>query len=149
MTDDIYQSIPHPGLWADLILVVHALIVCYVIGAQLMIVLGWLRGWAWVRNAWFRLFHLVTILIVMLQAWLGLLCPLTVWERELRRAAGQAFHERSLIEHWVTRYLYLDLPWWVFVLAYTLFAALVVWTWWRLPPRFGRRRRIAAREEVD
>ncbi|HKL51189.1 MAG TPA: DUF2784 domain-containing protein [Wenzhouxiangellaceae bacterium] len=109
---------------------------CFVIGAQLMIIVGWWRGWAWVRNPWLRVAHLVTILVVMLQAWLGRLCPLTVWERELRRAAGQAFHEQSLIEHWVTRYLYLDLPWWGFVLAYTLFAALVVWTWWRLPPRW-------------
>ena len=135
MTGDIYQSIPAPGLWADLILVVHALIVCFVIVGQLLILAGWWRGWAWVRNAWFRLAHLATIVIVALQAWLGRLCPLTIWERELRRAAGQAYHEQSLIEYWVARYLYLGLPWWVFVAAYTLFAALVAWTWWRLPPR--------------
>lgn len=134
MADDIYQSIPAPGLWADLILIVHALVVAFVLVAQAMILVGWWRRWSWIRNAWFRLAHLVTIVVVMLQAWLGRLCPLTVWERELRRAAGQAFHEQSFVEHWVTRYLYLDLPWWVFVSAYTLFAALVVWSWWRVPP---------------
>jgi len=132
---NIYQSIPAPDLWADLILVIHALIVCFVLGGQVMILVGWRRGWHWVTNAWFRLGHLLTIFVVALQAWLGRLCPLTIWERGLRRAAGQAFHEQSLIEYWVARYLYLNLPWWVFVVAYTLFAALVVWTWWRLPPR--------------
>lgn len=135
MTDGIYQSIPHPGLWADLILVAHALIVCFVIGGQLMIMFGWSRGWAWVRNAWFRLAHLATIFIVVLQAWLGRLCPLTLWEQGLRQAAGQPYHEQTFIEYWVARFLYLDLPWWVFVVGYTSFAALVAWTWWRLPPR--------------
>ena len=80
-------------------------------------------------------------MIVVLQAWLGRLCPLTIWEQELRRAAGQAFYEQSFVEHWIAEYLYLDLPWWVFVVSYTLFAALVIWTWWRLPPRwFGTKR---------
>ena len=60
--------------------------------------------------AWFRLAHLATIVIVALQAWLGRLCPLTIWELELRRAAGQAYQEQSFIEYWVARYLYLDLP---------------------------------------
>lgn len=134
MAADIYRSIPHPALWADAILVAHALIVCFVVGGQAAILLGWWRGWAWVRNPWFRLAHLATIGVVVLQAWLGRLCPLTVWERELRRAAGQAFHERSFVEHWVAEFLYWDLPWWVFVATYTAFGVLVAWTWWRLPP---------------
>jgi hypothetical protein len=132
---DVYRSIPNPALWADAILVVHALIVCFVVAGQAAILLGWWQGWAWVRNPWFRLAHLATIAVVVLQAWLGRLCPLTVWERELRRAAGQAFHERSFIEYWVSRFLYWDLPWWVFVAVYTAFGVLVAWTWWRLPPR--------------
>ncbi len=139
MADSIYQSIPHPGLAADIILAVHGLVVIFVIVGQLMILLGMWRGWRWVRNGWFRMAHLVTIIIVVLQAWLGRLCPLTIWEQELRRAAGQAFYDQSFIEFWVGRYLYLDLPWWMFVFAYTVFALLVVWTWWTLPPRFGRK----------
>jgi hypothetical protein len=79
----------------------------------------------------------VELIIVVLQAWLGRLCPLTIWEQELRRTAGQAFHDQSFIEFWVGRYLYIDLPWWIFVLAYTVFALLVAWTWWKLPPRYG------------
>lgn len=135
MAGSVFQSIPNPGFWADAILVAHALIVCFVLGGQLGILLGGWRGWPWIRNLWFRLAHLATIAVVVLQAWLGRLCPLTVWERDLRRAAGQAFYEQSFIEHWVGRVLYLNLPWWVFVAAYTAFAALVAWTWWRWPPR--------------
>jgi hypothetical protein len=136
-TGGFYEAVEHPGLWADAILVAHALIVCFVIGGQAAILLGGWRRWTWIRNPWFRLAHLVTIAVVVLQAWLGRLCPLTVWERELRRAAGQAFHEQSFIEYWVARALYWDLPWWVFVAAYTAFGVLVAWSWWRFPPRWS------------
>lgn len=139
MADDLYQSIPLPGLWADAILVVHALIVCFVVGGQALIMAGWWRDWSWTRNFWFRLGHLATIGVVVLQAWLGRLCPLTIWEHELRRAAGQSVYQQSFVEHWLARFLYVDLPWFVFVVAYTLFAVLVVWTWWRWPPVRSRR----------
>jgi len=134
MGEGIFNAIPQPGFWADAILVLHALIVCFVIGGLIAILLGWWRDWVWVRNFWFRLIHLGTIAFVVLQAWLGRLCPLTIWEQELRLAAGQTVFEQSFIEHWVGELLYWDLPWWVFVAAYTIFGAAVAWTWWRLPP---------------
>jgi len=134
MGEGIFNTIPQPGFWADAILALHALIVCFVIGGLVAILLGWWRDWAWVRNFWFRLIHLGTIAFVVLQAWLGRLCPLTIWEQELRLAAGQTVFEQSFIEHWVGELLYWDLPWWVFVAAYTVFGAAVAWTWWRLPP---------------
>lgn len=128
-------SLANPGFWADAILVVHALVVCFVVGGQVSILVGGWLGWSWIRDLGFRLAHLVTIAIVVLQAWLGRLCPLTIWEQALRQAPGQATHEQSFIEAWISRYLYLDLPWWVFVAAYTAFGALVAWSWWKYPPR--------------
>ncbi len=130
----IYEQIPNPALMADIVLVVHGLIVVFVIGGQALILAGWARQWRWIRNLWFRLAHLATIAIVVIQAWLGRLCPLTIWEQELRRAAGQAFYQQSFIEHWLAEVLYLDFPWWVFVTAYTVFGLLVLLTWWRAPP---------------
>jgi len=123
---------------ADAILIVHVLFVVFVTGGLLAVFVGALLDWRWVRNRVFRLCHLGAIAIVVLQAWLGRLCPLTIWEQSLRRAAGQAIHEQSFVEYWITRYLYLDLPWWVFVAVYTAFGALVAWSWWRFPPRRRR-----------
>ena len=91
------------------------------------------------RNVWVRGIHLVTIGIVVLQAWLGRLCPLTLWEHGLRRAAGQVPHEQGLIEYWVGNLFFYDLPWWVFAVAYTIFGILVAWTWWWLPPQRASR----------
>lgn len=128
----------NPPPWAapaaDALLVVHAAIVLFVVLGQVLILLGGWRGWAWIRQPVFRWAHLATIGIVVLQAWLGRLCPLTIWEQDLRELAGQASHNESFVGYWISRWLYWDLPPWVFVLVYTTFAALVVacWRWW--PP---------------
>lgn len=129
------ERIPAPALVADLILVLHALIVLFVVGGQALIVIGWVRGWAWIRNLCFRLAHLGTIAFVVVQTWFGQLCPLTVWEQDLRRLAGQPVHDQSFIEYWVGQVLFFDLPWMVFVVVYTAFALLVVASWWWVPPR--------------
>lgn len=136
MKSDWYEYVPWPGLWADAILLLHFLIVLFVVFGQVAILFGWWRNWSWVRNFWFRLTHLATIGFVVVQTWLGQLCPLTIWEQQLRQAAGQAFHERSFIEYWISRVLFFDLPWWVFIVAYTAFALLVLLSWWRFPPRW-------------
>lgn len=122
-------------LLADVILALHVGIVVFVVLGLILVLVGGVRGWRWVRNLWFRLAHLGTIVFVAVQAWLGELCPLTVWEQQLRAAAGQEAYGESFIEHWLSRLLFFDAPWWVFVAAYTGFALVVALTWWWLPPR--------------
>jgi hypothetical protein len=39
--------------------------------------------------------------------------------------AGQGGYREGFIEHWLSRLLYGDLPWWVFEVASSLFAVLV------------------------
>lgn len=123
---------------ADAILVLHAGIVAFVVAGLPLILLGGWRGWGWVRNRAFRLVHLGLIAFVAAQAWLGELCPLTVWEQDLRRVAGQAVHAQSFIEHWLSRLLFFEAPWWVFVAVYTVFGALVAAAWRWVPPRLPR-----------
>ncbi len=123
------------SLAADALLVLHAAIVLFVILGQLLIIVGGLRGWHWVRRPGFRWAHLATIGVVIVQAWLGRLCPLTVWEQDLRALAGQDAHDQSFIAHWIEEWLYWDLPAWVFVAAYTAFGALVLASWYWWPPR--------------
>lgn len=123
------------SLAADAVLSVHVLIVAFVVLGQLLIMIGWAAGWRWVRQFWFRLAHLATIAFVALQAWLGELCPLTVWEQRLRALAGEARYDESFVEHWLSRALFFEAPWWLFVAAYTGFAALVALSWRWIPPR--------------
>ena len=124
---------------ADSLLVLHVLLVAFVIFGLVAIFLGRLLHWRWVRNFWFRVTHLVVIGIVVLQAWLGVLCPLTVWEMEMRERAGAAGYEGSFIQHWLQSILYYSAPEWVFVLAYTVFGVVVLASWFLVRP--GRPRK--------
>ena len=65
--------------------------------------------------------------VIALQSWLGQLCPLTVWEQALRQRAGEATYRASFVEHWLSALLYVEAPWWAFVLGYSLLLALVAW----------------------
>lgn len=122
-------------LLADAVLVLHAAVVLFVVAGLALIILGNLRGWSWVNQIHFRLLHLLAIALVLAEAWLGIPCPLTTLEMWLRAQAGAATYSGGFIAHWLHRLIFYDLPPWVFVLAYSLFALLVVASWLWFPPR--------------
>ena len=121
-------------LLADLVLVLHAAVVLFVVGGLVVIVLGNVNGWHWVNATWFRAAHLVAIVVVTFQAWAGVVCPLTTLESWLRVQGGSPGYSESFIEHWVQRLLFYNAPAWVFTLLYSTFAAVVAAIWWRYPP---------------
>jgi Protein of Unknown function (DUF2784) len=121
---------------ADAVLVLHFGVVLFVVGGLLLVVAGnWLQ-WRWVNRLWFRCAHLLAILVVAIQAWLGELCPLTKLESWLRVQAGTLPYDRSFVEYWLQRIIFYEAPFWVFTASYTAFAALVALVWWRYPPRW-------------
>jgi hypothetical protein len=125
---------------ADLVLALHFAFVAFVVLGLVLILAGGWRGWAWVRNPGFRLAHLAAIGVVVAQAWLGVLCPLTLLEVALRERAGVGSYPGSFIAYWLGRLLYVEAPPWAFTLAYTAFGLLVAAAWWRVRPRPLRRR---------
>ncbi|MDH5835476.1 DUF2784 domain-containing protein [Luteimonas kalidii] len=122
------------ALLADAILALHVGVVAFVVLFTLAIVVGGPLGWRWVRAFALRATHLALMLVIALQAWLGRLCPLTTWEQSLRNRAGQATYGDSFIQYWLSRLIFFEAPWWVFVFAYSAFAGLVALCWWRWPP---------------
>jgi polyferredoxin len=74
--------------------------------------------------------HLAAIGLVAAESLAGIVCPLTLWEDALRGRQSQ----EGFIERWADRILFYDFPTWVFTAAYTVFAALVVVTWFVVPP---------------
>ena len=117
------------GLLADTILVVHFLFVVFVVFGFMLILLGLMARWSWIHNRKFRITHLTAIGVVVLQAWFGQLCPLTIWENELRRLAGQSGYEETFVEHWLHKVLFFQAEPWVFTMIYTGFGLLVVLVW--------------------
>jgi len=122
-------------LIADAILLLHVAFVAFVVLGLAFILIGKLLTWSWVRNRWFRLIHLASIGVVVVQSWLGVLCPLTNWEITFRAKAGDAVYSGSFISHWLQSLLYYEAPAWVFVVGYTAFGILVIASWFWVGPR--------------
>lgn len=123
------------ALAADLLLLGHFLLALFVVLGLVLVFIGKFRSWSWVRNPWFRTAHLLAVTVVIAQSWLGVICPLTRWEMALRVKAGEAAYEGAFIAHWLHRLLYYQAPPWVFVVAYTAFGALVLYSWLLVRPR--------------
>ncbi len=130
MSDSVYYRIA-----ADLVLAVHTSFVIFVILGFVLILAGGVRGWLWVKNPWFRLSHLLAIGVVVTQAWLGVICPLTTLEMALRSRAGNAVYHGSFIAHWMETLLYYEATPWIFAMFYTAFGLLVVASWTMIRPR--------------
>ena len=118
---------------ADALLALHLGIVAFNLAMPPTILLGAWRGWAWGRARWLRLLHLGSMAVVALQAALGDLCFLTLWESALRRQAGDAGYGESFIETWLANLLYVDVPLAVLVPIYFGWAALSLALWWLVP----------------
>lgn len=133
---------PRTYQWlADTVLLLHFAVVVFIVGGLVAVLAGNALRWRWVNSMTFRVLHVAAIGVVVLQTWLGKLCPLTILESWLREQAGQTAYTASFVEHWVQRVMYYQAPWWVFTMVYTVFGGLVAWAWWRHPPSraVGRR----------
>ncbi len=127
---------------ADVVLAVHAAFVAFVVVGLVLIWVGRFRGWAFVRNFWFRVAHLAAIGVVAAESLSDFVCPLTTWEDRLRLlAGGQERYAGSFIQHWLHQLIFFDLDERVFTIAYVAFFLAVVLSLWLIPPRWPRRTR--------
>ena len=117
------------SILADAILIVHFAFVAFVVFGFLSILVGLLARWSWIHNRVFRIVHLVAIAVVVLQAWFDRICPLTLWENELRRRAGESAYTETFVEHWLHKVLFYQAEPWVFTTIYTVFGGLVLLAW--------------------
>ncbi len=120
---------------ADILMILHFAFIAFVVLGLFLTILGYFCAWSWIRNLWFRSFHGVAIFFVVLEAWFGVMCPLTVWESELRGSGGPAGYGESFLAYWLHKFIYFDYPTWVFTLGYTVFGGLVALMWFLAPPR--------------
>ena len=125
---------------ADAIVVIHFAYIFFVIVGLLLILLGALLGWQWVRNPWFRVIHLVMIVVVAVESIFNFECPLTTWDQDLRVLAGQSRQEGTFIGRMLGGIIYVDAPvdHPAFKVAYITFAVLVIATFWFAPVRWRR-----------
>jgi len=112
---------------ADAILVLHFAFVLFVVVGLVIVWIGYLASWQFVRNPWFRGAHLLAMAIVVAESLFGVLCPLTDWEAALRLKAGEdPAYTGSFIQHWVHRVMFFEISERVFTVIYVAFLALIL-----------------------
>lgn len=125
---------------ADLVLIVHTAFIAFVVLGLVLIWVGYFLGWSWTRQLTFRVVHLLGIGYVVLQAYAGMVCPLTSLENFLRVQAGQnPYGDAGFIAHWLHQIIFFSAPPWVFTICYTAFGLLVVGTLYFAPPQRRRK----------
>jgi hypothetical protein len=149
---------------ADIVVAIHFAFLAFVIVGQLLIVVGALLGWQWIRNPWFRWGHFVAILFVVVNTIREVTCPLTDledWLRELGKPPeAQSVTERiSFVGRIIRDIIFYDIPDNddIFKITYSAFGLIVLGSFLLAPPRgcervqFWRRRpredAVPARQE--
>jgi hypothetical protein len=128
------------GILADLVVIAHFAYVLFVVFGLLAVLIGRILKWNWTRRFWFRVIHLAMIAIVVAEAWLGIICPLTTWENSLRKLAGKATYEGDFIGRWAHELVFLDIPQSNLTPFYTVFGLLVLLSFVLSPPQWPQRR---------
>lgn len=121
---------------ADAVVMIHAAYVVFVVFGLAAILIGVALEWEWVRGFCFRLSHLVAIVLVCLEAILGVMCPLTTLEDSLRARAGQARYPGDFIGYWTHHLIFYNASPWIFTALYAAFTILVAATFWLAPPKW-------------
>jgi hypothetical protein len=125
---------------ADLIVAIHIAYVVFVVGGFIAILIGIWRRRKWIRNPWFRVTHLLAILIVAMECILKLNCPLTSWENSARAAAHQTVDGSAFMDRLLTFILIGAAPAWVINDLYFVFAVAIAATFFFAPPRWKQSR---------
>lgn len=119
---------------ASFVLYAHFAVVVFNVFWIIAIPAGaWLK-WSFIRSFWWRVAHLALLGVVALQAMIGALCFLTIWQSSLIRAAGGPSGETSLVDELVTRAIFWPLPMWAFVVLYVAALVFSGAMWWLVPP---------------
>jgi hypothetical protein len=126
-------------LLADAVAVFHFAFVAFIVGGLVAIVAGVVLRWPWVRNFYFRAIHLAMIAIVVEESLLGVGCPLTDWEDNLRLAGGAAVEPNSFIGRLIHSLLFVNLSPSVLCVCYVVFGLAVLLVFIFAPPRWPRR----------
>ena len=120
------------ALLADLVLAVHAAIILFNIFGLVVVPIGGLRGWRFVRRFGWRALHLLSMLTVAAQALLGRACFLTLWQAALAETVSAP---QPMIYTVVNRLIFWRLPLWMFTVFYLVLLIYTLILWRLVPPR--------------
>ena len=117
---------------ADIILILHFLVVIFITVGFLLIPIGYYYGWSWIKNFKLRLFHFCLMFLVTFETVVGITCPLTSLENYLRGINNS----KSFISFWIEKIIYWNFPTSFFMFLYLVFLGWTLLIWKIYPPKF-------------
>ena len=114
---------------ADIILMFHFSIIFFITFGFFLIPIGYSFGWVWIKNSKLRICHCGMMIFVTFETILGITCPLTLFENNLRGIDEST----SFIFYWINQIIYWNFPTQSFIILYCIF---LVWTFlmWKIFP---------------
>jgi len=131
---------------ADVTVVFHALLACFVVFGLVVVLVGWWAGWKWVRNFWFRVIHLGLMATIVVFPLIGGLCPLTDLEKWLRERGGEETYPGSFIAYWIHELLFVEVSSEVIAVSYCVFGLAVFLTFFLVPPRWPVKGKVGLKD---
>ena len=117
--------------FADIILSIHFIIAFFIVSLFFVIPFGYKLNWNWIKNRRLRLFHIILMFFVTLETIMGMTCPLTIIENNLR---GIMVHN-SFLNTWIKKILFFDFPSKYFLITYILCSLWTTYIWIKFPPK--------------
>ena len=117
--------------FADIILSIHFIIAFFIVSLFVVIPFGYKLKWNWIKNRKLRLFHIILMFFVTLETILGITCPLTIIENDLRGIMTS----NSFINTWISKILFFDFPNEYFLITYILCSLWTTLIWIKFPPK--------------
>ena len=117
-------------LIANIVLIFHFCVVIFITFGFFLIPIGYKFGWVWVKNLKLRIFHCGMMIFVTLETLLGITCPLTSIENNLRGI----YESTSFISYWINQIIYWNFPTQFFIILYCMFLGWTFLMWKIFPP---------------
>ena len=118
-------------LLADLILIIHFLVVIFIVSLFALIPYGYYRKWTWVSKKKIRYTHLFLMTFVTIESFVGIICPLTILENDLRGTITN----QTFISKYLSKIIFFNFPSSVFLALYFTGFLVVVYLSFKYPPK--------------
>ena len=116
---------------ADIVLILHFFIVIFITVGFLLIPIGYFYNWSWTKCFKLRLVHCGLMFLVTFETLIGITCPLTSIENNLRGMSSN----KSFISFWIEKIIYWDFPTIFFIILYFIFLGWTLLMWKIYPPK--------------
>lgn len=120
-----------------LVALIHLLYVLFVFLGIAVIYIGELFKIKFVRNIWFRTIHLIAMIIVAIQQYFLINCPLTILEKNLLLKSGNEVYDGAFVAHMINTY-HLNIPTSYYLPLYIGLSVLFMLTFLIIPPKIKK-----------